>query len=112
MLGGYPSGTITYLSKDATEYVLQAIKAGFRHIDTAQGTRFSPHWHRTLDPSVTAYKNEESVGAAVEASGLDQKDLYITTKYGGGDDIRTEFERSLKKVTLHDSCKPNLMVLS
>lgn len=46
---------------------------------------------------MTGYKNEESVGVAIRESGLDRKELYITTKYDGGD-IREEIEKSLKKV--------------
>ena len=40
-----------------------ALSVGFRHIDTAQ-----------------IYRNEEEVGACVEASGLDRADLFLTTK--------------------------------
>ncbi|KDQ49379.1 hypothetical protein JAAARDRAFT_63753 [Jaapia argillacea MUCL 33604] len=42
---------------------LEAFKAGYRHIDSAQ-----------------AYRNEADVGAAVRESGLDRQDLFITTK--------------------------------
>jgi diketogulonate reductase-like aldo/keto reductase len=45
------------------EAILNAIKVGYRHIDTAQG-----------------YKNEESVGKAVKLSGVDRSDLFITSK--------------------------------
>jgi 2,5-diketo-D-gluconate reductase B len=40
-----------------------ALNAGFRHIDTAQ-----------------IYRNEEEVGACVQASGLHRADLFLTTK--------------------------------
>ena len=43
--------------------VLDAIEVGYRSIDTAQ-----------------AYYNEEDVGAAIEKSGIDREDLFITTK--------------------------------
>ena len=42
---------------------LNAIKAGYRHIDSAQ-----------------FYRNEKEVGEAVRKSGLDRKDIFITTK--------------------------------
>lgn len=45
------------------EAVLDALKAGYRHIDTAAG-----------------YKNESSVGEAVRKSGIDRKDIFITSK--------------------------------
>jgi diketogulonate reductase-like aldo/keto reductase len=52
-----PNGEIAISS------VLSAIEAGYRHIDTAQG-----------------YGNEESVGIAVKKSGIDRKELFITSK--------------------------------
>lgn len=38
---------------------------------------------------------------AIAISGLPREDLYITTKYDalGGEDVRTEFNKSLKKVS-------------
>ena len=56
----------TWETKDgeiAVSAVMSAIEAGYRHIDTA-----------------TAYGNERSVGAAVKKSGVDRKDLFITSK--------------------------------
>lgn len=41
-----------------------ALKAGYRHIDTAQG-----------------YKNEAEVGEAVQKSGISREDIWITTKF-------------------------------
>jgi diketogulonate reductase-like aldo/keto reductase len=43
--------------------VLEALKAGYRHIDTAQ-----------------YYENEKEVGEAVRQSGLQRSDVFITTK--------------------------------
>jgi 2,5-diketo-D-gluconate reductase A len=43
--------------------VLDALEAGYRHIDTA-----------------AAYGNEEAVGRAIARSGIPRKDLFITTK--------------------------------
>lgn len=48
---------------EAYHAVLEALKAGYKHIDTAQ-----------------AYGNEESVGRAIRDSGLDREDLFITSK--------------------------------
>jgi len=51
-------------TKDA---VLQAFEVGYRHIDTAQ-----------------MYRNEEGVGQAVAASGLDRGDVFLTSKLNNG----------------------------
>ncbi|EPQ50985.1 Aldo/keto reductase [Gloeophyllum trabeum ATCC 11539] len=54
--------------KDVTKYVEQAVETGFSHIDTA-----------------AIYKTESNVGQAIRETGLSRSDLYITTKYDGGD---------------------------
>ncbi len=67
-LGVYsiPEGEVTYNS------VLTALQNGYRHIDTAH-----------------AYQNERSVGRAIKDSGVDRKDIWVTSKlwpneYGEG----------------------------
>ncbi|KII90622.1 hypothetical protein PLICRDRAFT_52347 [Plicaturopsis crispa FD-325 SS-3] len=77
----FGTGSALY-ERDASELVGQAIDVGFDHIDTAQ-----------------IYKNEDSVGTAIKNSGLARSDLYVTTKYGGGD-IQTEVRTSLLKLGL------------
>ena len=52
-----PSGEIAYNS------VKEALKAGYRHIDTAQ-----------------AYGNEASVGKAILDSGIDRSEIFVTSK--------------------------------
>lgn len=52
-----------YQNYDATPSVLEAFKAGYRHVDTAQ-----------------VYRNEAAVGAALLQSGLKREDVFITTK--------------------------------
>ena len=52
-----PPGDITYNS------VKEALKAGYRHIDTAQ-----------------AYGNEASVGQAIRDSGIDRSEIFVTSK--------------------------------
>ena len=47
----------------AINSVAEAIKCGYRHIDTA-----------------AVYGNEESVGRAIKQSGVDRKELFITSK--------------------------------
>lgn len=56
-------GTWFINDKDVVEAVKEAVKLGYRHIDTAQ-----------------AYRNERGVGEAVRTCGVDRKDLFITTK--------------------------------
>ncbi len=65
--------------------VRDALEVGYRHIDTAQ-----------------SYFNEEQVGAAIEASGIDRGDIWLTTKvwlehYGEGA-TRASIEESLRKL--------------
>ncbi|MCL6424167.1 aldo/keto reductase [Brachybacterium sp. JHP9] len=52
----------------AEDVVGQALKAGYRHIDTA-----------------TVYGNEKGVGKAIAASGVPREDLFVTTKLWNSD---------------------------
>jgi len=70
----------THKGEDVTDMVEQALENGFSHIDTA-----------------AYYANEQFVGAALAEEGLDRADLFITTKYGGGD-IRESMQNSLDKI--------------
>ena len=49
--------------KEASDAVLHALEAGYRHIDTAY-----------------AYGNERGVGDGIKRSGLPREDLFITSK--------------------------------
>lgn len=62
--------------KECEEAVYQAIKAGYRHIDTA-----------------AAYGNEKAVGRAIKRSKIPREDLFITTKLWITD---TNYERAKK----------------
>lgn len=70
---------------ETTNALLQAIEAGYRHIDTA-----------------AAYGNEESVGQAVRQSGIARRDLFLTSKLAnpdhGYDATRLAFQRTLEKL--------------
>ncbi|EOL50540.1 aldo/keto reductase [Enterococcus caccae] len=75
-------------SKEAEQAVIDAIKVGYRHIDTAQ-----------------SYMNEEAVGRGIAASGIPREELFITTKiwvenvsYEG---VKESFERSLDRLGLN-----------
>jgi 2,5-diketo-D-gluconate reductase A len=72
---------------EAEQSVIVAIKAGYRHIDTAQ-----------------SYMNEEAVGRGIANSGVPREELFVTTKvwvenvsYEG---VKASFERSLKRLGL------------
>ncbi len=56
-------GTWFINNKDVVQAVKEAVKIGYRHIDTAQ-----------------AYRNENGVGEAVRNCGVDRKELFVTTK--------------------------------
>lgn len=73
--------------KQCQRAVLDAIDVGYRLIDTA-----------------TAYQNERQVGNAIKVSGINRKDLFITTKlwlnrtsYEG---VKIQFEQSLNLLQL------------
>ena len=56
-------GVFQVTQEECERCVLDALKAGYRAIDTAQ-----------------SYYNEEQVGAAIEKTGVDRKDIFLTTK--------------------------------
>jgi diketogulonate reductase-like aldo/keto reductase len=62
--------------KEAENAVGYALEAGYRHIDTA-----------------SFYDNERSVGKAVKESGLDRKDIFVTSKVWNADQ---GYENTLK----------------
>lgn len=68
----------------AVSSVKEALAAGYRHIDTAQG-----------------YKNEESVGQAIKESGIPREEIFLTTKLWNANhsyELDVFFEESLKKL--------------
>ena len=71
----------------AVEAVKTALEAGYRHIDTA-----------------AIYRNETSVGQAIEESGIDRSEIFVTskvwTKARGYDNTMAAFEKSLGKLGL------------
>lgn len=64
--------------EDTVDVVRMALSTGYRHIDTA-----------------AAYQNEEAVGQAVRASGLERSDVFITTKCANSDHGYDEATRAL-----------------
>jgi 2,5-diketo-D-gluconate reductase A len=71
--------------KDTASAVSVALEAGYRHIDTAE-----------------MYGNEQGVGEAVRASGLDRADVFITSKLNNGfhrpDEARSAFAQTLSEL--------------
>ncbi len=81
-------GTYTIPGDGATyDAVLAAIKAGYRHIDTA-----------------AAYFNEEDVGKAVRDSGIPREEIFVTSKLWlqdhGYEQAKVGIARSLRKLDL------------
>ena len=71
----------------AYQAVLEALKAGYRHIDTA-----------------AIYQNEESVGRAIRDSGIPRQEIFVTTKLWNTnhsyEEARQAFEESMEKLGL------------
>jgi 2,5-diketo-D-gluconate reductase A len=73
--------------KTTADIVGQALRAGYRHIDTAQ-----------------AYGTEAGVGRAIADSGIPREQLYITSKLSNAnhapDDVRRSFDQTLSNLGL------------
>jgi 2,5-diketo-D-gluconate reductase A len=83
-----PEGPPTHPNEAETaRIVAQAIQAGYRHIDSAQG-----------------YMTEAGVGRATRESGLPREDFYVTSKLANNnhrpDDVRRTFDESMNRLGL------------
>jgi len=71
--------------EEAYEATMEALKAGYRHIDTA-----------------AAYRNEASIGKAIHDSGIPRDQLFVTSKLAadkkGYDVAREEFQATLDRL--------------
>lgn len=80
-------GTWQLSPEDARRGVEVALANGYRHVDTAQ-----------------AYCNEDAVGAAIAASGLDRDEVFVTTKvareHTAPADVVSSTEESLDRLGL------------
>jgi len=68
--GGHPIpllGLGVYQNYDARTSVSQALEAGYRHIDSAQG-----------------YRNEDAVGRGVTESNVKREDVFVSKEYSAG----------------------------
>jgi 2,5-diketo-D-gluconate reductase B len=73
-------GTWELRGRTCARLVEQALKLGYRHIDTAQ-----------------AYENERDVGDGVRASGIKRDDVFVTTKVWTTHFAPNDLERSAKE---------------
>ena len=77
----------TAADEEGMQMIKDAIKAGYRHIDTAQG-----------------YKNEHLVGQAIRESGIPRNQFFVTTKVWndnqGYDKTKESIEESLNKLNI------------
>ncbi len=73
--------------RQTEEVALQALQAGYRHLDTA-----------------AAYRNEAEVGQAVRVSGLDRGEVFLTTKCfnddHGHEQAKRAFHASLERLEM------------
>jgi diketogulonate reductase-like aldo/keto reductase len=80
-------GTMTLKGETCVNAVSAALKLGYRHLDTAE-----------------RYGNEVEVGEGLRASGVDRKDVFVTTKVYwdklAPGDFETSFDDSLQKLKL------------
>lgn len=80
-------GTSLVTGDECIQIIKTAIKAGYRHIDTA-----------------SAYKNEEEIGEAIKQSNINRKELFITSKVWkdsmGYENTLKSFENTLKNLKL------------
>ncbi|MGB3634936.1 MAG: aldo/keto reductase [Rubrobacteraceae bacterium] len=80
-------GTFQIEPENTAEAVSEALRIGYRHIDTAQ-----------------MYGNEKEVGEAIRNSGLDRGDIFVTSKLNNSfhepDDARESFDRTLSDLGL------------
>ncbi len=73
-------GTWFINDDDVVEAVKEAVKLGYRHIDTAQ-----------------AYQNEKGVGEGIRTCGLKREELFVTTKLAAEVKSYTEAAASINK---------------
>lgn len=78
-------GVYQVTQEECEECVLNALKAGYRLIDTAQ-----------------SYFNEEAVGSAIRKSGIPREEIFLTTKvwieHYGYEECKASIEESMRKL--------------
>lgn len=80
-------GTWFISDEDVVQAVQDAVKIGYRHVDSAQ-----------------AYQNENGVGEGIRKSGLDREDIFVTTKLAAEvksyDEAVASIDESLERMGL------------
>jgi 2,5-diketo-D-gluconate reductase A len=80
-------GVFQVPAEETERVVIDAVAAGYRHLDTA-----------------AVYGNEEAVGAAIKRSGIPREELFVTTKLwvhdGGEEGTKRAFDASMKRLDL------------
>lgn len=80
-------GTYPLDSSQLEQVIAQALEVGYRLIDTAEN-----------------YGNEVGVGRALQSSGIDRSEVFVTTKFNaewhGEDLVREAFQRSAERLQL------------
>lgn len=80
-------GTFQIEPENTAEAVVEALRVGYRHVDTAQ-----------------MYGNEREVGEAIRDSGLDRGDIFVTSKLNNSfhepGDARESFDTTLSELGL------------
>lgn len=80
-------GTFKLIGKECEQTVKQALRLGYRHIDTAQ-----------------VYKNEKEIGLGIKHARIKREELFITTKVWmtnmAPDDVIKSTERSLQDLDI------------
>lgn len=84
-------GTYQLSPEEAETSVTEALKAGYRHIDSAEG-----------------YNNEEGTGRALKASSLSRDDFFVTTKLFPGNKQGGPLKKRMSKQSKH--LKSNLPI--
>lgn len=81
-------GTFQTSNDKTKEAVTEALKAGYRHIDTA-----------------SFYGNEQGVGEAIRKSEINRKDIFVTSKLWNEDrgyiETKIAFEKTLKNLNMN-----------
>lgn len=72
-------GTFTLTGSTATRVVAEAIRAGYRHVDTA-----------------AMYDNEQAVGAGLREAGVPREEIFLTTKVWPSDISQGDLQRSVE----------------
>lgn len=80
-------GTWEISDKNVPQAIKEAVKIGYRHIDTAQG-----------------YQNEQGVGEGIRTCGIPREQLFVTTKLDAGvksyKEAAKSIDESLKKLNI------------